>query len=247
MCYCSCFSLLHSLSSKRLSSYGLLPFSPPWWWVEGGGCCLLAGNNSWWGETCGELENVCLSVICPIYVLIRLLIWFNLTICIYLTFEFFQSKVNGLNLLVAPYQACENSGMFSGVNPLNISNRTSKDRLTCSVGQVILPWEQRVSQVVVRRHDALGRWGSRSVHFSLSFPISVSTNSPVLLPVPVVGWLVAYSGGFALVLAGMLMQDVQGFGVCGCLGDSRASARFVAAVFTSGYFTSIWGKRIASR
>lgn len=77
-----------------------------------------------------------------------------------------------------------------------------EDWFTCGVGQVIL---QGISQVVVRGHDPLGGWGSRSVHISLPLPIPVSRSSPVLLSFPVVGWLVTYCGGFALVLAGMQM------------------------------------------
>lgn len=60
------------------------------------------------------------------------------------------------------------------------------------------------------------------------------------------GGFVPHRGGFALVLAGVLMQDIQRFGVRRRFGDSGASARFVPALFASGYFSAIWGKGIAS-
>lgn len=104
----------------------------------------------------------------------------------------------------------------------------------------------------MRGHDTLGGGGARPVHVSfsfplaLSFPVSLPGGSSVLLPLPVVGRLVAYCGGFALVLAGVLMQDIQGFGVCCRFGDGGASARFVAAFLTSGYFTTVWRKGVTS-
>lgn len=143
---------------------------------------------------------------------------------------------------------CKKSLTFSSES--TITDGKGEGWLTCGVGQVILAWEQGVSQVVVRSHDALGGWGSWSVHVSFSFPLTLpfplSVSTSVLLPLPVMRWLVTYCGGFALILAGVLMQDIQGFGVRCCFDDSRASARFVAAFFTTSYFTAIWRKRIAS-
>lgn len=106
--------------------------------------------------------------------------------------------------------------------------------------------------MVVGGHDALGRRGSRSVHvslpfpFALPFPVPVSGGPSVLLPLPVVGRLVADGRGFALVLAGVLMQDVQGFGVRGGFGDGGAGARFVADFLPSGYFTPVWREGVTS-
>lgn len=123
---------------------------------------------------------------------------------------------------------------------------------TCGVGHVILRWEQRVRHVVVRGHDALGGGGARPVQVSFPvplafpFPLSVCDSSSLLLPVPVVGRFVDHGGGFALVLAGVLMQDIQSFGVCCRFSDSRACTRLLAAFLTS-YFTTVRGKWIRSR
>lgn len=124
---------------------------------------------------------------------------------------------------------------------------------TCGVGQVVLPWEQRVSQMMVMwGHDSLRGGGPRPVHvpvpvpLALPLPVSFAGGATLLLPLPVVRRrLVAYCGGFALVLAGVLMQDIQGFGIRCRFGDSGTGAGFVAALLSPGYFTSVRWERVA--
>lgn len=100
----------------------------------------------------------------------------------------------------------------------------------------------------VRGHDALGGRRPWPVHVPLSVPLPLPVaGRSVLLPLPVVGGLVPDRGGFALVLAGVLMQDFQGFGVRRTFGDGRASARFVTTFVSSGYFAAVRRKGIASR
>lgn len=101
-------------------------------------------------------------------------------------------------------------------------------------------------------HDSLRGRGPRPVHVpvpvSLALPLSVSFagGATLLLPLPVVRRrLVAYCGGFALVLAGVLMQDIQGFGIRCRFGDSGAGAGFVAALVSPGYFTGVRWERVA--
>lgn len=90
----------------------------------------------------------------------------------------------------------------------------------------------------MRGHDALRGGGPWPVHVPVPVPLPVPGGAPLLLPVM---WrrLVAYCGGFALVLAGVLMQDIQGFRIRCRFGDSGAGAGFVAALLSPGYFAGV--------
>lgn len=108
--------------------------------------------------------------------------------------------------------------------------------------------------MVMCGHDALRGGGPWPVHvpvpvpLALPLPFSVAGGAPFLFPLSLpVMWrrLVAYCGGFALVLAGMLMQDIQGFRIRCRFGDSGAGAGFVAALLSPRYFTGVWREGVA--
>lgn len=119
---------------------------------------------------------------------------------------------------------------FVGVHP----------SLTCGIGQVVLPREKRVAQVVMGRHDALRGRGTRPVHVSLALGHRA-------LPFPVMrGGLVADRGRLALVLAGVLVKDVQGLGLGGRLATDRGAGphRLLAAFLARPHLTAIGGEGV---
>lgn len=104
----------------------------------------------------------------------------------------------------------------------------------------------------MRGHDALRGGGPWPVHvpvpvpLALPLPVSVAGGAPLLFPLPVMRRrLVAYCGGFALVLADVLMQDIQGFRIRCRFGDSGTGAGFVAALLSPGYLTGVRREGVA--
>lgn len=86
------------------------------------------------------------------------------------------------------------------------------------------------------RHDALGGGGAGSVHVPLAVPTT---------PLPLVGRLLTDSGGLALVLAGVLVQDVQGLGLRGGFAADGGAGSGLLPLLGSTHLTAVWRKRVA--
>lgn len=102
--------------------------------------------------------------------------------------------------------------------------------LTGGIRQIILSRDKRVAQVVMGRHYSLRGRGSWSVTFPFSF---TSTSLSVMRR------FVTHCGRFALVLACVLMQNIQGFGIWSRLASYRRTGTSFIAFFARGDFSAV--------
>lgn len=119
-------------------------------------------------------------------------------------------------------------------------NRSKRKRITCSfitrpIGQIILSREKWVAQVVMWRHDSLWGWGPWSITFSFPFTTSFS----------LVRCLFTHCGWFALVLASVLMQNIQGFRLRGWLASHWWTGTGFVTIFTMGDLRTVRWKRVS--
>lgn len=107
--------------------------------------------------------------------------------------------------------------------------------LTRGIRQIILSRDERVAQVVMGRHYSLRGRGSWSVTFPFSFTYA---------SLSVMRCFVTHCGRFALVLACVLMQNIQGFRIRSRLASYwRTGTRFIT-FFAWGNFSAVRWKGV---